>query len=44
MQLFTHLLSSYLQGMEDFFSALVKGGGGVYMFGFIEFYLYHWVS
>ena len=22
MQLFTHLLSSYLQGMEDFFSAL----------------------
>ena len=25
MQLFTHLLSSYLQGMEDFFSALPKG-------------------
>ena len=26
MQLFTHLLSSYLQGMGDFFSALPKGG------------------
>ena len=26
MQLFTHLLSSYLQGMEDFFSALPRGG------------------
>ena len=26
MQLFTHLLSSYLQGMGDFFSALAKGG------------------
>ena len=25
MQLFTHLLSSYLQGMEDFFSALPRG-------------------
>ena len=25
MQLFTHLLSSYLQGMGDFFSALPKG-------------------
>ena len=24
MQLFTHLLSSYLQGMGDFFSALNK--------------------
>ena len=24
MQLFTHLLSSYLQGMGDFFSALPK--------------------
>ena len=36
MQLFTHLLSSYLQGMGDFFSAL-KGGLGVkhclYAFG-----------
>ena len=28
MQLFTHLLSSYLQGMEDFFSALVGQGSG----------------
>ena len=28
MQLFTHLLSSYLQGMEDFFSALPWGGLG----------------
>ena len=28
MQLFTHLLSSYLQGMEDFFSALPWGGPG----------------
>ena len=28
MQLFTHLLSSYLQGMEDFFSALPWGGHG----------------
>ena len=27
MQLFTHLLSSYLQGMGDFFSALKKKGG-----------------
>ena len=27
MQLFTHLLSSYLQGMGDFFSALPRGGG-----------------
>ena len=26
MQLFTHLLSSYLQGMGDFFSALYSGG------------------
>ena len=26
MQLFAHLLSSYLQGMGDFFSALPKGG------------------
>ena len=26
MQLFTHLLSSYLQGMGDFFSALNSGG------------------
>ena len=26
MQLFTHLLSSYLQGMEDFFSALPGEG------------------
>ena len=26
MQLFTHLLSSYLQGMGDFFSALPRGG------------------
>ena len=25
MQLFTHLLSCYLQGMEDFFSALPRG-------------------
>ena len=25
MQLFTHLLSSYLQGMGDFFSALPRG-------------------
>ena len=25
MQLFTHLLSSYLQGMGDFFSALPLG-------------------
>ena len=24
MQLFTHLLSSYLQGMGDFFSALIE--------------------
>ena len=24
MQLFTHLLSSYLQGMGDFFSALIR--------------------
>ena len=28
MQLFTHLLSSYLQGMGDFFSALPRGGLG----------------
>ena len=28
MQLFTHLLSSYLQGMGDFFSALPWGGSG----------------
>ena len=28
MQLFTHLLSSYLQGMEDFFSALPWGWPG----------------
>ena len=28
MQLFTHLLSSYLQGMGDFFSALLWGGLG----------------
>ena len=28
MQLFTHLLSSYLQGMGDFFSALPWGGLG----------------
>ena len=28
MQLFTHLLSSYLQGMGDFFSALPWGGFG----------------
>ena len=28
MQLFTHLLSSYLQGMGDFFSALPWGGMG----------------
>ena len=28
MQLFTHLLSSYLQGMGDFFSALPWGGHG----------------
>ena len=28
MQLFTHLLSSYLQGMGDFFSALPWGGPG----------------
>ena len=26
MQLFTHLLSSYLQGMGDFFSALLYDG------------------
>ena len=26
MQLFAHLLSSYLQGMEDFFSALQREG------------------
>ena len=26
MQLFAHLLSSYLQGMGDFFSALPRGG------------------
>ena len=26
MQLFTHLLSSYLQGTGDFFSALPRGG------------------
>ena len=31
MQLFTHLLSSYLQGMGDFFSALPREGrGGAY--------------
>lgn len=29
MQLFTHLLSSYLQGMGDFFSALPKNGYAV---------------
>ena len=29
MQLFTHLLSSYLQGMGDFFSALLIGGGNI---------------
>ena len=28
MQLFTHLLSSYLQGKGDFFSALPWGGMG----------------
>ena len=28
MQLFTHLLSSYLQGMGDFFSALPREGMG----------------
>ena len=28
MQLFTHLLSSYLQGMGDFFSALPRQGLG----------------
>ena len=28
MQLFTHLLSSYLQGMGDFFSALPGEGWG----------------
>ena len=28
MQLFTHLLSSYLQGMVDFFSALPREGMG----------------
>ena len=28
MQLFAHLLSSYLQGMGDFFSALPWGGLG----------------
>jgi|GEM_PF-6526140 len=27
MQLFTHLLSSYLQGMGDFFSALLGKAG-----------------
>ena len=33
MQLFTHLLSSYLQGMGDFFSALPWGrlGWGFYV-------------
>ena len=30
MQLFTHLLSSYLQGMGDFFSALPKEEGAPY--------------
>ena len=31
MQLFTHLLSSYLQGMGDFFSALFgEGRGGAF--------------
>ena len=29
MQLFAHLLSSYLQGMGDFFSALPKGGSSI---------------
>ena len=29
MQLFTHLLSSYLQGMGDFFSALPKGRSSI---------------
>ena len=29
MQLFTHLLSSYLQGMGDFFSALPIGAFGI---------------
>ena len=35
MQLFTHLLSSYLQGMGDFFSALPWGwlGWGLWWTG-----------
>lgn len=32
MQLFTHLLSSYLQGMGDFFSALPRGGSPFLLF------------
>ena len=31
MQLFTHLLSSYLQGMGDFFSALLWDDGKQYL-------------
>ena len=30
MQLFTHLLSSYLQGMGDFFSALPREVNGIH--------------
>lgn len=41
MQLFTHLLSSYLQGMGDFFSALPRGGSPFLLcfvrFGFDSF-------
>ena len=42
MQLFTHLLSSYLQGMGDFFSALPWGGHGEGLLGWggaFAFYL-----
>ena len=39
MQLFAHLLSSYLQGMGDFFSALPRGGD----FYLLCFSVFEWI-
>ena len=36
MQLFAHLLSSYLQGMGDFFSALPRGGSPFLLFFYAD--------
>ena len=40
MQLFTHLLSSYLQGMGDFFSALPRGRNTMSMDSFMNGHLF----